>query len=144
MSDALQRMKESQVGHTGGDATLVRVLAPRHQEQFSLRESGFFQPWQVKLLVQKDPIDPRLHETYYYVRGRDPGHASTLAYSMWTKWEKVERGLEWSRWPDLASAECLVMDEKEWSEAWRRASRMEHKRTGMPDNPSCFTVVVDE
>jgi len=121
--------------------SIVNVSKPRHAECHSLEESRAFQPWEVDLRLRMNAVDPREHSTFYYVRARDQGHAWTLAFSMFHRWEKVEKGIGDSMYPDVVGAVLTVMDEQEWDFAWKCAKRHLHKKAGMDANPSCFTIM---
>lgn len=113
------------------------VEKPRHAEELSLRESAAFQPWEVRLEVQLTEAADGTVPTYYYVRAPNPSAAAVLANKHWVMWER--KGKPTDMYPDTISATVLVLDEKEWEEAWDKVRRNpRHKRVGLITNPSVF------
>jgi len=128
---------------TGG-LIIHGVAKPKHVEEHTLAEASAFQPWEVTLSVQKDAIDPRLHDTCYYVRAKNPSEAATLANKYWMLWERAEKGIKPQEvYPDTIKALAKVLDELEWKYIWNEVKAGRYNKVGMQESPSVFTKIVN-
>jgi len=148
MVDILGKVQTvDEVGNTQaqeGGLIIHATEKPKHIEEHTLAEATMFQPWEVTLSVRKDAIDPRLHDTCYYVRAKNPSEAATLANRYWMKWERAEKGIKPQElYPDTVQALAKVMDEAEWTYVWNDVKAHTHKKAGMEKAPSVFTKIIN-
>lgn len=111
------------------------------KEQLTARDSKNMTPFEVQIPVQFTAEDPRIYFVAYYVRAPSPNAASIVAARCFLRWEKVDRGLEFHKYPDITDevqGECTVLDDDDWLIAWNQAKRHPHKSIGPSDNPSIF------
>lgn len=122
-----------------GDVRIKHRARPKYAEELTSTESPGVTPWEVVMLVQPSEFDPEIYKTVYFVRAATPYQAAILANQFWTQWEKVDMGLEFSRYPDTVDqAGVTCLDEGDWKEAWQEAQRYKHRYAGMKENPSVF------
>ena len=131
------------VEHTGPEEGLSvkRFGKVEDKEQLTARNSASMTPFEVQMPVQFTEEDPRIHFVAYYVRAPSPNAASIVAARCFMRWEKVDKGLEFHKYPDISDVTegtCTVMDDDDWQIAWKHAKRHPHKSIGPKDNPSIF------
>jgi hypothetical protein len=108
-----------------------------------LGEDPSTRPWRVQLMVQPSEIITAYIPVIYYVRGRNPHVACTMAHQLWHKWEKHEQGIT-TEYPDVVEmgyAECV--DENDFASAWQEIKKYELKSrcAGSPEDPMAFTCI---
>jgi len=111
------------------------------KEQLTSRGSKNMTPFEVQLPVQFTAEDPRVYFVAYYIRAPSPNAAALVAGRCFLRWEKVDKGLEFHKFPDIldtVEGSCTVLDDGDWSIAWDKAQRFPHKSIGPKDNPSIF------
>lgn len=116
-----------------------RLILPTLNQKGS--EHKKFSPWAVTVPVRVSDIDPRTHETTYYVRAGQGHQAAHMAAMLWTEWEKKAKRLGTPiQYPDVEGhCTATAIDDKDFAEAWKEAVRAPIKFwAGGKDNPMAF------
>lgn len=117
-----------------------RLVLPGINQKGS--EHRRFSPWAVTVPVRVSDIDPRVHETTYYIRAGQGHLAAQMAATLWMRWEKVGKRLGRAiDYPDVEGhCEATALDDKDFAEAWEEAQRAPIIfRAGNKLNPMAFT-----
>jgi len=116
------------------------IARPKHTEEISGDEAAIHSTWEIMMMIKPKEIDEFCYPTYYYMRAGNGQQAAMMAHQLWSRWEKVDKGLEFHRYPDVEEMGAgRGIEEAEFQEKWKEAQRYEHQYVGMRENPSAFT-----
>ena len=90
-------------------------------------------------MVKPSELDPATYPYYVYIRAGAPDQAAMMAHQLWVQWEKKDKGLEFSRYPDVEDLGAgQGMSEDQFQEKWKEAQNYSYRYVGMRENPSAF------
>lgn len=115
------------------------IARPKYIEEISGNEAAVHQPWEIMMMVQPVEHDESTYPVMYYIRAQKPHEAAMMAHQLWQQWEKIDKGHEFHKYPDISGTGAgSGIDEEEFQEIWIEAQKHPHKYMGMRENPSAF------